>query len=393
MIKKLNLIHLSLATLLCQPLLNADALSDAFTNAKVEGEVRLGFVSQDNDAGLDNKNAALGGSLGIITKEIYGLSAGAKFYTTNRLLSKNDSGSGTGLFGSDDEGFSILGEAYINGSYGNSKLKIGRQKLNTPYTNDNDIRMIPNLFKAAKFTNTDIPDTSLIAIYVTQSAGVDSSTPEEFSDVVKDADGALIVGATYKGIKDTTLLAWYNDIDALSSITHLEASTKINFSTSTHLNLTAQFANYSEQKNSLADGEMYGASLNLFVNNLDIYLAYNSTTNDTGKSVTNFFGGGAPYVTSMDTLTLSGLNNVLAYKIGAKYNITNNFNISYYYGNFDYAKNDNKEYAEQDLFLRYSMNKNINLLLIATNVTHKTSNATIHTDTYDRIRGVVNFSF
>ncbi len=390
--KKLNMIYLSLATMLSQSPLSGDVLSDAFSNAKVEGEVRLGFVSQNNDAGADNKNISLGGNIGIETQAIYGMSLGVGFYTTNALMSKSDSGSGTGLFASDDKSFSILGEAYFDGSFGNSNIKIGRQKLNTPYTNDNDIRMVPNLFEAAVLTNTDLKDTTLLAMHITRSAGVDSPLPEEFSDVVSGGDGTTILGVLYKGVPSTTLSAWYNDMDGLSSVTHIEGLRDIKFDENINLNVKAQYANYSEQKNSLVDGQMYGLSASLDVDRLNLYAGYNSASNDSGKSVTNFLGGGAPFVTSMDTLTINKLNDARAYKLGLAYNLFKELNISYYYGSFQYDTNRDKEYIEQDIFMKYSIFNNLNALLILTDVKHTFSNVT-QGDSYTRARGTLSFFF
>jgi len=391
--KKLNLIYIMSLALCFSNTLIADELSEAFSEAKVNGELRLGFVSQDNEAGLDNKNISLGGSLGIQTKEIYSTSLGAKFYTTNALMSKDDSGSGTKLFSSNDEGYSILGEAFVNVSYENTIFKAGRQKLDTPYANDNDIRMIPNTFEAAKVINTDIPDTTLLAIYITKSAGVDSPIPEDFNKVVADGDGTTMLGLQYKGISNTKLSAWYNYMDGLSTVTHLEAMYKFVFNDNTNLDLGAQYANYAEQKNSLVDGDMYGFNANLTYDKLNLYLAYNATLNDSGKSVTNFFGGGRPFMTSMDDLTINGLNDVKAYKLGLGYDIIKNLNLSYYYANFDYGENDNKEYIEQDVFLKYAILDKLNALLVYTTVSHKISNTTIKTDSYNRFRGTLNYSF
>ena len=56
-------------------------------------------------------------------------------------------------------------------------------------------------------------------------------------------------------------------------------------------------------------------------------------------------------MTSMDTLTLNGLSEVEAYRLGVGYDLLSNLNASYYYGNFDYDPAKNSNFVEQNLYV------------------------------------------
>ena len=53
---------------------------------------------------------------------------------------------------------------------GNTNIKVGRQKLNTPLAGADDARMLPNLFEAAVFITHDIEDTTLILAHITRES-------------------------------------------------------------------------------------------------------------------------------------------------------------------------------------------------------------------------------
>jgi hypothetical protein len=380
--------------------LSADTLADAFKEGSVSGELRAGYVSQKSDDNIKTQNMALGGNLGFETKAINGISAGVKFYTSQRLQGK-DTNATTGLFDSNDESYSILGEAYVNVAYENTNLKAGRQKLDTPYANDDDIRMIPNLFEAYVLSNTDLPNTTLLGAYVTKWSGVDAGTPEEFVDlgssVYSDpsANGTVMFAAIYSGIENSEISLWYYDVDRLTKITHFEASTEIAFNDDIALELGAQYAKFSESNNTGVDGTMYGLSAELSINDLSLFAAYNSSANDNGKSVTNGFGGG-PFFTSMDETTIDGLNDAKAYIAGAEYAVLENLSISYAHGEFEdglSVANGKTEIDEDDFVVEYSFNDELSAVLIYTDVDTNAGGVKDTAASFNRTQAYINYSF
>lgn len=158
----------------------ASDLASAFKEGKASGQIRAFYITRDydkrnNDAGtVDRSGTALGGKLGYETAPLYGISAGAMFYTTNGLGLKNQDNTKVDptLFGTgtDRPDTTYLGQAYLQGSFGKTTVKIGRQELNTPLAGMDDARMLPNLFEAAVVINKDLPDTTLIGAVVTRMA-------------------------------------------------------------------------------------------------------------------------------------------------------------------------------------------------------------------------------
>ena len=60
----------------------------------------------------------------------------------------------------------FIGQAYLNYAFGNTNIKAGRMRLDTPMAGADDARMLPNLFEAVVLSNTDIEKTTLIAAHV-----------------------------------------------------------------------------------------------------------------------------------------------------------------------------------------------------------------------------------
>jgi imipenem/basic amino acid-specific outer membrane pore len=150
----------------------AEDLSSMFSEGKASGQIRMFSIDRkyQGSAGTTiHRNAtALGGHLKYETADYEGLSLGAAFYTTNRIASSPTRDAT--LFGKNSDGYSILGEAYLQYKYGNTIFKGGRQKLDTPLAGSDDARMLPNLFEAYLLINKDIPDTTLIVGQVTKFA-------------------------------------------------------------------------------------------------------------------------------------------------------------------------------------------------------------------------------
>ena len=173
----------------------ADDLSSMFSEGKVSGEIRSFYINRDDTSKPDNQIAtAIGGKLLYETGSYKGISLGAGFYTTNRILRNLESTDKTmlnnTLFRNDGESYSILGEAYVKYNAKamgtNTIVKVGRQRLDTPLAGSDDARMLPNLFEAAVVINNDVQDTTLILAHVTKMA------PGTFANAYNGG----IVGAT-----------------------------------------------------------------------------------------------------------------------------------------------------------------------------------------------------
>ena len=82
---------LSLTSLMTN--VSADNLADAFSNGKLKGEIKSVY-SDSNFLGKAKSDdiATIGGSLGYITGDFYGFSAGATFQVSHVLSEDNNNG-------------------------------------------------------------------------------------------------------------------------------------------------------------------------------------------------------------------------------------------------------------------------------------------------------------
>jgi len=373
------------------------SLNDAFSvykSAKVSGKIRVGVINQNEDNGFDGSNSAIGGHLKFETGEVNGFSGAAAFYLTNRVTHDNDNGVG-GLFHHAEgvKSYSVLGEAYIKAHRNNTTLVAGRQQIDTPFADSDDIRMVPNLFEAYVLTNNDVKDTTFIVAHIKKWAGVDAPTQSRFEDLYAAGDGTTMLAAVYNGIENSEISAWYYNIDELTDVFYVEGITEFSLNENLMLALSAQYANFSEDGTTGVDGNAYGLSVDLGIKSVGVNLvaAYNGTSNDAGKSVINGFGGG-PYMTSMDEMTIDGLNDAKAYMVGISKEY-GNFTFFYGYGNFQEGSTM-AEVDESDLVAEYSYSDNLNFILMYTDL--KSKDATGADDdaaSFDRVQFYTNYNF
>jgi imipenem/basic amino acid-specific outer membrane pore len=230
----------------------ANNFSEIFEKGKGSGEWRTFYITRDRhgtygDKQDDTNGLASGGHLKFETAPYYGLNLGFAIYSTNPVINaktgkKNIDPS---LYGDDKDGYSILGEAYLQyGSATGNLYKIGRQKLNTPLAGTDDARMLPNLFEAYLFQTKHIPDSTLVLAHATKfaagsfsniywdlsgNAGANGITGKGYMTlssgyglnndsgkfmnmghyaVNQDTDGVSILGFENKSIPNTTIKLW-----------------------------------------------------------------------------------------------------------------------------------------------------------------------------------------
>ena len=355
----------------------ASDLAGAFKEGKASGQIRAMYIQTDVGAtSNDPRGFALGGKLAYETAPLYGISAGAAFYTSQDLgtKDKNSNKVDGSLYDESSKSYSLLGQAYLVGSFGKTTVKVGRQQIDTPLAGSDDIRMVPNLFEAALVINTDLPSTTLIGGYVARMAGWDSAafnndftslglgtqgqtkaSRTAFQSMSRSALGGLVdvdlghgqvgekgvyaAAAINSSIKDLTLQVWeYYAADVVNAV-YLQADYKLGLGAGTTVNLAAQYYNMQgigKTKDLLKDAALgkvdynvYGAKANIETSvGLTPYVAYNkvSEQKDGANGGTFVFGawGGYPeFAMSEEFWYNSGtnMNGGQSYKIGADYSL------------------------------------------------------------------------
>ena len=328
-------ITLSFATiaLLSSSAVAADSLAEAFSNGKTSGQIRTFYIDRDRsgsvgDTQTDRSALAAGGHLKFETADIDGLSLGTALYTTNGLLGVNSTGEdkrNATLFGEGKASYSILGEAYLQYKTGNTAVKVGRQKLNTPLAGADDARMLPNLFEAAVVSNTDLADTTLIGAHVTKmAAGTFSNAYWDIADNVdgngvtgkgaitlasgyglnnisgqfmnmgsyaigQETNGVTALAAIYSGIEGVKLQAWdYYAHDILNAVyLQADASWACRLNDKIKPFAAAQYLTQSEVGDKLAgevDSQYAAAKVGASYENVKAYVAYSTTGDSSGAT-------------------------------------------------------------------------------------------------------------
>ena len=215
-------------TLVCS--LEADVISTAFSEAKVDGEIRVVHYSKSSDESKNkfgdtifskSSGVAIGGNLGISTAPINDFKANFRFYTTNPINADDELMPGTYLVDG-TKGYSIIGEANLEYNNGTTMFKAGRQSLKTPLVASDDARVVKDLFEAIHISNKSIPDTTLHALYIHRNSGMDNGS-SNYNSAVSSKDfvsmsktlgtsydkGMAVIAIENKSIKDVKLSAWY----------------------------------------------------------------------------------------------------------------------------------------------------------------------------------------
>jgi len=151
-------------------LLQGETLHDTFANGKVSGDIRAFWYDGQRDLRTDRTALTVGGILSYQTAPLYGIRGNASFFSSNGITSLTqmpESGQTSNLK-SDGSAINVLGEAALSYTYDDTVVKYGRQRLNTPLTNDYYNRMLPNSFEALTLENRSIADVTLKGAYITK---------------------------------------------------------------------------------------------------------------------------------------------------------------------------------------------------------------------------------
>ena len=342
----------------------------------LNGYMRLGYQRNNN-----NQDLALGGKLHIETNTWNNLSAGASFYTTNSI--KKHEGTGVAFFDANNNSYTILGEAYVQGTWDNTTIKMGRQEINTPFADTDDVGMVPNTFESIVLINTDIANTTLFLAQLQRWSGVDSDNPDTFTKL-NNNNGVQVLGIHYEGFTNTTLSGWYYHIQDTVKVGYLEANYEVQNDTFSYA-LGAQYSLQDYDDNTKST--IYGltASFGLKNSGITASIAYN---NIDGKAADNFFGGG-PYFTNAEHHTLSEAGkegeSVL---YGLEWDVSSiSIDGLILSANFDTHTNttygDTKEY---DIVVSYDYSDILNFTAIYSDIDDER-------DAFTNLRVFVNYSF
>ncbi|MGE4471780.1 MAG: OprD family outer membrane porin [Sulfuricurvum sp.] len=385
--------------------LSATTLDEAFVSGKTSGEIRSAYISNSYDAGENTYGTAIGGILKYETASWNNLSFGVAAYISQRIgfISGNDVHTTTEIFDEEGKSYAYVGEAYIDYTTDNFTFRIGRQQLDTPFADTDDIRMNPNTFEAAVVTYSGIDATTLIGGYATRWSGYDSGDDKSTFKRLggEGSDGTIILGIQNESIENLAVQGWYYGVDKLADLYYTDAAYTIAFSEDIGLELAAQYARFSEDNDATGtptgiDGSVYGLGASLNVGALTLGAAYNRGSNDDGKAPPIGFGGG-PYLTSMEEWTIEGMEDVKAYQLSAELDLSDTgiegLSLCALYGSFKSNPADAKV-DEFDLIATYEINEAISADISYADIDDRNGNADGGNDAgYSRFLARINYTF
>jgi len=351
------------------------------------GQSRTFYIDRTYDGSIVNNRNSLntGGYIGYKTPEFSGFTAAIAAYGVYGFEIHGDDAQTLGsasydpsLYGGEFDNYAFIGQLYLNYKIGNTNIKIGRQRLDTPLAGADDARMLPNLFEAAVLSNNDIENTTLILAHVYRETvgtfgnvygaagalslhsgyglGYKLGTSGEFENMGTlalgdtDADGNYIdnetagvtaFAAIYSdgGLK---LQAWdYVAWDILNAI-YLQGDYTIPLSDSGFkVKLSAQYINETDIGDTLAgevDSNYVAGKVTGIYGNFSAYVAYSSTGSNSGATNGGILTpwGGMPAFTQGMVTRHQFFADTDTLKLAATYNFTEyGLKATAYYSSFD----------------------------------------------------------
>ena len=348
----------------------ATSFDESIKNAKTSGQVRLGYISVEPESSGSKTTSAtvIGGKLKFETANWNGLQFAIAPYFSEKLasLSGNPANNelNTDFLDSKGNSYAYLGEAYVNYTFNQGSVRIGRQTIDTPFINTDEIRMHANTFRAL-WLNMGLSDNLVLdAGFVTQMAGFDSGDSQ---DQFKNAsnDGVSALGLTYKMKAHHTFQGWYYDFNGKYSQTYLDAAyANGNFQAG------LQYSQYSEVKNSNTNGSVWGITAQYALSDFTFAYAMNKSSNNAGESVSLGLGGGN-YFAAMDEMTIGGLTNVKAQVVSVEYAASQSLSARVALGQFEDENKATTDTGETDFALAYNVNEKLDIEFVHAIVKNK----------------------
>lgn len=269
-------------------------------DTRLDLHLRSYYLERDRKGADDSLAWTLGGWVAYrsgLWRDRIGL--GATAYTTQPLYAPKNK-PGTGLLANGREGFTVLGEAFVDLHLTEQlQARLYRQTLDMPYLNRRDIRMVPNTFEAyvlfddeGERFNHGLGHVARIKTYASdrfepmaEAAGADDAN-----------DGVTFAGALYKLTRSASIgaigLYGHNTFNTV----YAEASGPWQLTDRLQSRLSAQFTNQTSVGDALAgrfSTTHLGAKADLSYAGAVLTLAYTRTGD--GAGIRKPWGGSPSY--------------------------------------------------------------------------------------------------
>ena len=375
------------------------------TPMHAQGQIRMGYITTKEELSQRKSAYAMGGHFHFDTDRWKGLKIGASAYTVLNLgINQNPIHLNPGFFDANGKSFVLLSKAFIEGEWGHTAIKAGRQTLDNPMIDSDDIRMVPNFFQAYTVTNTDITNLTLTAGFIDRMAGWENSIDaSKFVNIgealgTQRTDGVYYAGIAYDDIQNLSLNLWYYHYDDIANVTYAEAGyNHIHINDTVDMTIGLQFAATRETGKKLLgrkNGESYGLSVEAaFSNGITLLTAYNGGFGETGAVDISL--GGGPFFTSMEDQTIDAIGGKGDAWMGAiSYDFSRidikSLSGGFAYGSFRSDRDIGHYHAtETDVIFNYMIHATLNITAALALVNHKGDGI----DDLQQFRVIGNYDF
>lgn len=372
-----------------------DNFKNMFKDGKVSGQLRMAYAGYNyKNSDPDVYATAIGGVLKYELAQYKGFNAGIAFYSSKDI----DPLSGEGIYRntelSSSEGEDQnMNEAYVNYKYENFNLRFGRQVLDTPLADSDDIRMIQNTFNAyvASYNNAG---WEVVVGNIQSWHGIDLENGLDDGWKKIGNHGVNFAGAKYYDMWE--FQSWYYNITGVTDAFYLDFGVEYLVSEALSLHIMAQYLYEQELQESGYSANISGALCEFVVGDFGVNFAYNHADKKNAKESFSGTGGGTLF-TNMDMMILDNITKdreVDAFVSGLGYN-HNNISLIYAYGDFSGEANSLGEKAhiiEQNFNVEYNINDEFLVTFIYVLSEDKQSSLKTEYD-YDRTQFMINYNF
>jgi imipenem/basic amino acid-specific outer membrane pore len=308
----------------------------------LSGELRLGSIHVKSDAEETPANyaTALAGQLKVETPTYHGFMLGAALYFSQDLspLSGDaDAGKFNDELSSASGEYGVLAEAYVTYRHGALQLRLGRQRIDTPYADSDDIRMTPNSFEGIMMTQKLGP-WALAGGYLTRWQGPDAQA-YRFVDLLESGDGVAMLSAGY-GTDRLEANFWYYGLLDVADVFYGNLSMAQSYAGGLESHAALQYVRQKECNSSGIKATLYGVDMGLDYRGATLGLAYNYLDIEDGYGYFGGFGGGVGFVNMDETTAGAELIGERGgrFKVMGEYDFgavgLEGLSVGYHYGEF-----------------------------------------------------------
>jgi len=335
-----------------------DSLEHMFKDAKVSGNIRMisAHYKEKEPTTLNNYATAVGGVLKYELASLQGFNGAVSLFTSHDISSLSGSGAKHNAELSSSKGsYTTVGEAYVNYKYDTLNLRAGRQILETPLVDNDDIRMVQDSYEAYTL-GYDYKGIAFLGGFINNWQGYDADLDSGWQKAA--ANGVNFAGVSYHNVWEYNL--WYYNFKDIANAIYLDGGIEYALRENMTFHAMVQYLDEKELDQSGYATDIYGAMVEYVVHGLSFNLAYNRGKNKSGTMSFSGLGGGSLF-TSMDTLILDDIaqdRDTEALVGGVVYEI-DDFSFLYAYGDFSGSANlagKKAHIVEQDVSLEYNVN-------------------------------------